>query len=374
MSIMVARCYSSSSESVVALVPLRVVVVLGLLVVLVCGSSSQQCHEEDEAALLALNAGLGSPYHFESWSPDTWCCDWYDVDCDNVTGRVVGLSVFQDSNLTAGAIPDAVANLTHLRSLTLHHLPGLTGAIPESLALLANLSVLTISYTGMSGPVPSFLSRLTSLTLLDLSYNSFTGAIPASLADLPNLAGINLSRNRLTGTIPHMLFSKLSSSSSSSDSEEQKQQQQQQGRIVSLWLSHNELSGSIPAEFAAVNFAYVDLSRNAFTGDPSEAFFGAAARPSIQHLDLSRNRFAFSLTGAELPEQLSFLDLSHNGIRGRIPEQLANLTNLKAFNVSYNKLCGQVPGGGIMSRFDAYSFQHNKCLCGAPLQACPKMS
>ncbi|GJN36405.1 hypothetical protein PR202_gb25261 [Eleusine coracana subsp. coracana] len=296
------------------------------------GSSSQQCHEEDEAALLALNAGLGSPYHFESWSTDTWCCDWYDVDCDNVTGRVVGLSVFQDSNLTAGAIPDAVANLTHLRSLTLHHLPGLTGAIPESLSLLANLSVLTISYTGMSGPVPSFLSQLTSLTLLDLSYNSFTGAIPASLADLPNLTGINLSRNRLTGTIPPLLFN---------------EQQQQQGRSVNLWLSHNELSGSIPAEFASVNFAYVDLSRN---------------------------KFAFRLTGAELPEQLSFLDLSHNGIRGRIPEQLANLTNLQSFNVSYNKLCGQVPSGGVMSRFDAYSFQHNKCLCGAPLQACPKMS
>ncbi|KAK3137784.1 hypothetical protein QOZ80_5BG0457210 [Eleusine coracana subsp. coracana] len=338
------------------------------------GSSSQQCHEEDEAALLALNAGLGSPYHFESWSTDTWCCDWYDVDCDNVTGRVVGLSVFQDSNLTAGAIPDAVANLTHLRSLTLHHLPGLTGAIPESLSLLANLSVLTISYTGMSGPVPSFLSQLTSLTLLDLSYNSFTGAIPASLADLPNLTGINLSRNRLTGTIPPLLFSKLSSSSSDNDSSDNDsdEQQQQQGRSVNLWLSHNELSGSIPAEFASVNFAYVDLSRNAFTGDPSAALFGAGRK--TQHLDLSRNKFAFRLTGAELPEQLSFLDLSHNGIRGRIPEQLANLTNLQSFNVSYNKLCGQVPSGGVMSRFDAYSFQHNKCLCGAPLQACPKMS
>lgn len=334
-----------------------------LVAAVISATSTQQCHEEDQAALLAVNSGLGRPYHFESWTPDTWCCDWYDVDCDNTTGRVVGLSVFQDGNLTGG-IPDAIANLTHLRSLTLHHLPGLTGGIPESLADLTNLSMLTISYTGMSGPLPSFLSQLTSLTLLDLSYNAFTGAIPDSWGDHRSLTGINLSRNRLNGTIPPKLFSKLSLPEPAED-ELQPQ--------ASLWLSHNSLSGNIPSDFAFVNFAHVDLSRNALTGDPSAALFGAM-RPMMKHLDLSRNHFMFSLTGVELPEQLNFLDLSHNGIRGRIPDQVANLTNLQQFNVSYNKLCGQVPTGGIMDRFDAYSFQHNKCLCGAPLQACPKMS
>jgi Leucine-rich repeat (LRR) protein len=247
------------------------------------------------------------------------------VDCDNVTGRVVGLSVFHDANLT-GSLPDAIANLTHLERLVLHHLPGLTGGIPESLTELGNLTLLTISYTGMSGPVPSFLSRLTSLVALDLSYNAFTGAIPASLADIPSLTGINLSRNRLTGTIPPLLFSNVSSD--------------EEGHAAYLWLSHNSLSGGVPAEFGAVSFAHVDLSRNAITGDPSAALFGR--EKTVQQLDLSRNRFSFSLTGAELPEQqLSLLDLSHNGIRGRIPEQVANLTKLQSFNVSYNKLCGE---------------------------------
>ncbi|XP_062232510.1 polygalacturonase inhibitor-like [Phragmites australis] len=333
----------SQSHHVVFLVA----VLLSSLLAVATSASTQQCHDEDKAALLAVYSGLGSPYHFASWTPDTWCCDWYDVDCDSSTGRVVGLSVFQDANLT-GAIPDAIANLTHLRTLVLRHIPGLSGAIPHSLALLSNLSQLTISYTGVSGPVPSFLSQLTALTFLDLSFNSLTGAIPASLADLPSLSSINLSRNRLAGPIPPLLLSK---------SPDQ----------AYLCLSHNNLSGTIPAEFAAVNLSHVDLSRNALTGDAS-ALLGAA-KP-LQHLDLSRNGFRFSMTGVELPEQLSFVDVSHNGIRGRIPAQVANLSNLQQLNVSYNWLCGEVPGS--MARFDVYSFQHNKCLCGAPLPACPR--
>lgn len=324
-------------------------------------ASSQQCHAEDEAALLALNDGLGSPYRFSSWTTDTWCCDWHDVDCDNSTGRVIGLSVSQDGNLTAAGIPDAIADLTHLQKLTVRHVPGLTGVIPESLAQLSNLSELIISYTGVSGPVPSFLGQLASLTLLDLSSNALSGSVPASLGDLPGLAVINLSHNRLTGAIPPQLFSNLSSLPSTDGD----------GDGAYLWLSRNNLSGVVPAEFAAVSFAHLDLSRNALTGDPSSALLGAA-RTAMRHLDLSRNGFRFSLTGAELPGQLSFLDLSHNAIRGRIPVAVANLTNLQELDLSFNKLCGQVPSG--LARFNATSFQHNKCLCGAPLQACPKIS
>jgi hypothetical protein len=177
-----------------------------------------RCHSDDKAALLAVKAALGNPYHFASWTPDTPCCDWYDVDCDPSTARVVGLSVFQDANLT-GTIPDAVAGLTHLTDHMFHHLPGISGTIPPA---IAKLSFLTISWTSVSGPVPPFLA---ALTFLDLS-----GPIPASLAAIPNLSGINLSRNRLTGTIPRLLFSKLAPHDP-----------------TYLWLSHN-ISGSIPGE------------------------------------------------------------------------------------------------------------------------------
>jgi hypothetical protein len=318
--------------------------VASLVSVVVAAASKARCHSGDNAALLAIKAALGNPYNFASWTPDYPCCDWYDVDCDDATGRVIGLSVLQDDNIT-GTIPDAVAGLVHLQSLTWHHLPGISGPIPPAIAKLSNLSSLTISWTAVSGPVPSFLGALTKLTFLDLSFNSLTGTIPASLAAAPNLSGINLSRNRLTGAIPAPLLSK------SADQ-------------IYLWLSHNNLSGSLPAEFAAANFAHLDLSRNRFTGDAS-GLFGRGKE--LQYLDLSRNAFSFDLSGVGLPEQLYFVDVSHNAITGGIPAEVANLTNLQFFNVSYNRLCGAVPTGGNMERFDLFNFQHNKCLCGTPL-------
>uniref|UniRef100_M8CA79 Leucine-rich repeat-containing N-terminal plant-type domain-containing protein n=1 Tax=Aegilops tauschii TaxID=37682 RepID=M8CA79_AEGTA len=258
---------------------------------LVSMAVADQCHDDDHAALVAIDTAMGSPYHFASWTPDSACCDWYDVDCDADTGRVIGLRVYQDTNMS-GAIPDAIGNLTFLETLTLHHLPAISGAIPDSLATLSNLSELTISYTGVSGPSP------------DGAY---------------------------------------------------------------LQLSHNNLSGAIPTEFAAVNFSYVDLSRNALSGDATSLF---GAEKAIQHLDVSRNALNFDLSAVEFPEQLTYADLSHNAIHGSIPAQVATLAGLQQFNVSFNRLCGAVPTGGNMSRFDRYSYLHNKCLCGTPLTAC----
>nr|ABA98256.1 hypothetical protein LOC_Os12g29610 [Oryza sativa Japonica Group] len=75
-----------------------------------------------------------------------------------------------------------------------------------------------------------------------------------------------------------------------------------------LTLSHNNLSRSIPAEFAAVNFARIDLLRNQPTGDASPLF--GRGKPA-QAIDVSRNALEFELTGVELPEQVTTV------VRGR---------------------------------------------------------
>lgn len=118
-----------------------------------------------------------------------------------------------------------------------------------------------------------------------------------------------------------------------------------------------------------MNFAHLDLSRNALAGDAS-GLFGPGKE--LQYVDLSRNAFEFDLSAVVFPEQLDFVDVSHNAISGGVPAQVANLTNLQFFNVSYNRLCGALPTGWRMATFDLYNFQHNKCLCGAPLPQCKK--
>ena len=319
--------------------------------------SNQQCHSGDRAALLAVKAAFGNASYFVSWTADIPCCDWFGVSCDatssssaTATGgrRVVSLAVMRDAGVSGPVPGAAIARLAGLQELLFLHVPGVSGAIPPALARLSALTDLTISRTGVSGPVTASLGKLRALRSLDLSFNALTGAIPASLAALPRLASINLGRNRLTGAIPPLLLSKA-------------------GPEAFLTLSHNNLSGTVPAEFAAVSFVQVDLSRNAITGDGASALFGRG-KALLVAVNLSRNALSFDMSRLEFPERLASLDVSHNAIRGGVPAAAGNLSQLMFFNVSYNQLCGELPRG--MASFEVYSFRHNKCLCGAPLPAC----
>ncbi|XP_037467661.1 polygalacturonase inhibitor-like [Triticum dicoccoides] len=310
--------------------------------VIASAENNKDCHPSDKATLLAVKSAFGNQSHFASWTPSTPCCDWHDITC-NDADRVIILLFFEDVNLT-GTIPDAISGLTELLVLNLYYLPAISGPIPKGIAKLSKLTSLSISLTSVSGPIPSFLGALTKLNDLTLSSNSLTGTIPASLAGLRYLDTIDLRNNRLTGTIPPLFYNSKSP-------------------IISyLLLSNNHLSGSIPTEFAAVGFQFIDLSHNALTGDAS-VFFGRTKE--LESINLSHNALSFDLSSVEFPEEMQAMDASYNAIRGGIPAQVANVTNLRQFNVSYNKLCGQVPAA--LARLDVYNFQHNKCLCGAPL-------
>lgn len=341
-----------------ALLLLRLLLLSAASVLLASGS--KDCHADDKAALQAIKAAFAPSYLDLAWLPSAApCCDWYGIECehdidfDRSWGRVASLAFLRDANLT-GPIPGAaIARLTHLQGLTFFKVPGVAGPIPSSLAALSGLTTLTISRTNVTGEIPSFIgSSFPQLQELDLSFNALTGAIPASLAAPPNLLAIDLSRNRLTGPIPPLLFSRFVPGG---------------GELgVYLTLSHNNLSGAIPRQFGAVSFMGFDVSRNHLTGDASPVLSGRG-RPLVT-VNLSRNRLSFNLSEVEFPNTANDVDLSHNGIYGGVPARVGSLADLQRFNVSYNRLCGELPAG--LARFDAYNFQHNKCLCGAPLASC----
>ncbi|KAM3306647.1 hypothetical protein P3S67_013517 [Capsicum chacoense] len=74
---------------------------------------------------------------------------------------------------------------------------------------------------------------------------------------------------------------------------------------------------------------------------------------------------------------LEFLDLSHNNISGIIPRSLEKLQNLKYFNVSYNKLYGEIPSGGPFKNLSSQFFINNEALCGSSrfsVPPCPTSS
>ena len=67
-------------------------------------------------------------------------------------------------------------------------------------------------------------------------------------------------------------------------------------------------------------------------------------------------------------KRLEEVDLSNNKLSGVIPASLATLPSLSQLNVSSNQLCGAIATG--LKKFEKSMFEHNKCLCGAPLAAC----
>ena len=136
--------------------------------------------------------------------------------------------------------------------------------------------------------------------------------------------------------------------------------------MYALFLSHNQLSGSIPKSLENLDINQIDLSRNKLEGDASMLF---GAQKTTHNIDLSRNMFQFNISMVKVSKTVNFLHLNHNGLTGTIPIQWTQL-DLQIFNVSYNRLCGRIPQGGELQRFDAYAYLHNKCLCGPPLQSC----
>ncbi|CAI9301313.1 unnamed protein product [Lactuca saligna] len=320
-------------------------IILAFLLSLPTLSRSQRCNKDDEKVLFKIKKSFGNPYHLASWQKTLDCCQWYNVECDRNTSRIISLTIF--SGNISGQIPDEVGDLPYLQTLVLRKLTNLTGEIPSAITKLTHLTMLRLSWTNLSGPVPSFLSKLTNLNFLDLAFNDLTGSIPPELSTLKNLNAIHLDRNKLTGVIPES-FGTFT------------------GNVPDLYLSHNQLTGTIPKSLGYLNFSTIDFSRNQLTGDIS-MFFGT--NKTIQTADFSRNSFEFNISELVFPASLTSLDLNHNKIYGSLPAMLTGL-NFQYFNVSYNRMCGQIPQGGDLQTFENTSYFHNRCLCGSPLPAC----
>ncbi|KAL5545516.1 hypothetical protein UlMin_005203 [Ulmus minor] len=274
---------------------------------------SELCNPKDKNTLLQIKKAFNDPYVLASWNPSTDCCDWYCVTCDPKTHRINSLTVITGS--LSGQIPPQVGDLPFLETLEFHKQANLTGPIQPAIAKLSKLKVLTLSWNNLTGSVPDFISNLKNLTFLDLSFNNLTGSIPSSLSKFENLLEIRLDRNKLTGSIPES----------------------------------------------------IDFSRNRLEGDGSVIF---GSNKTTQIVDLSRNLLEFDVSKVEFSKSLILIDLNHNKIFGSLPVGLTVLDKLQGFNVSYNRLCGEIPVGGKLQSFDDTSYFHNRCLCGAPLASC----
>ena len=114
------------------------------------------------------------------------------------------------------------------------------------------------------------------------------------------------------------------------------------GRLVSLWLHDNGLTGPIPLELGNLaSLEALGLSDNDLTGPIPPELGGLA---SLESLYLGEN----GLTGSIPPElgnlaSLKTLSLHHNDLTGPIPPELGSLASLEGLLLSGNGLTGPIP-------------------------------
>ena len=125
----------------------------------------------DRAALVALYEATGGPdwVNNDNWLTDAPLRDWYGVDTD-ASGRVVRVDLAGNTDNWPEVIPH-----------------GLSGPIPPELGNLANLTELRLSANRLSGRIPPELGNLSGLEDLFLDNNNLWGPIPRSLLNLTNL-------------------------------------------------------------------------------------------------------------------------------------------------------------------------------------------
>ncbi len=139
------------------------------------------------------------------------------------------------------------------------------------------------------------------------------------------------------------------------------------GRVISLQLVSNRLSGSLPSSLGNLtNLTWLDLNGNDFSGELPSSLGNLT---NLEVLWLERNRFSGVLP-AELGNltHLVGLDLSSNDFSGSLPSSLGDLTHLIGLDLGRNQFSGVLPAElGNLTHL-LYLGLYNTQLC-APLDA-----
>ena len=292
-----------------------------------CGAVSEQ----DRKALIALYEATNGPNwtNKTNWLSTASLDQWHGVST-NTQGRVIGLRL--SGNRLSGSIPAALGNLSALAILDLGG-NELSGTIPVALGNLSALVLLDLSDNRLSGPIPTGLLTLHNLQTLDLSGNLFDD--PGTSLDRDVLVALYNATDGPNWTVNDNWLSDLPLSEwygVSTNAE---------GRVDSLKLGGNLLTGSIPGELGNLN--------------------------SLRVLDLQRNTNLSGSIPSELGNlgSLEVLEFDRVPVSGSIPPELGNLSNLRILGLSRNQLSGPVPMElGSLANLEVLWLHENAGLSG----------
>ncbi|XP_062170493.1 probable LRR receptor-like serine/threonine-protein kinase At3g47570 [Alnus glutinosa] len=258
---------------------------------------------------------------------------------NNVFGGTIPPTLFKckqlqilslSNNKFTGRVPQGIKNLTMLIALGLSH-NNFGGAIPSEIGNLQSIKLFDVSFNNFIGPNPFEIFNISTVQVISMVCNNFSGHLPSNVGlFLPNLQQLILWENQLSGAIP----SSISNAS----------------QLTLLDLSDNSFSGLIPKALGNLRFLTgLGVANNNLTiesSTPEFNFFSSLSNLTyLKQLQLSGNLLNNILSDSigNLPTSLEELYIDHCNIKGNIPRDIGNLSNLMTLSLQFNELTGPIP-------------------------------
>ena len=139
-----------------------------------------------------------------------------------------------------------------------------------------------------------------------------------------------------------------------------------QGKVLSLSLNYNNLSGLIPASIG--DFPYIEFLSLIGNQLDSSIPLEIGQLTTLKRLYLGSNSFSGSFIGSiENLINLEDLNLSGNQLSGNIPSELGNLTSLTKIFLSANDFTGSIPSSlGNLNKLFHLEVSNNNLEGGIP--------
>ncbi|CAN4091953.1 unnamed protein product [Withania somnifera] len=276
------------------------------------------------------------------------------MENNQITGSVP-ISIFNISSLQTlflwrnnliGFLPREIGNLTNIQILYLNE-NRFTGEIPKEIRNLMELEILILRRNTFSGPLDMEIFNISGLRVIDLQANDLSGTLPPNIGSiLPNIENLYLhDLTNLFGIIPHSISNC--------------------SKLILLELGNNKLTGMVPDSLGYLtHLQKLNLGENNLTCDSSLSFMISLTNcRNLAYLILDFNPLNGMLPASTGNFSTSLLAFSADSckIKGRIPNEVGNLSSLIFLNLPRNNLVGSIPSSiGILRNLQRFNLHDNK--------------
>ncbi|KAF5955180.1 hypothetical protein HYC85_008036 [Camellia sinensis] len=295
-------------------------------------------------------------------------CSWKGVTCTSNNSAITNLSL-PFFSITSSDFLVSLCQIDTLEAVDLsnNHLSSIPDGFMTGCGKITGLKQLNISRSKLSGPLPTF-NGFAKLESLDLSHNSLGGSIDLQLDGMVGLKSLNLGFNQFIGSVPinlgkSMVLEELGLSSNRFEGKFP-EAIANYSHLTAIDLS---LNGSIPGDLLSQsNLLSLDLSYNSLSGS-----IPANMSPTLVRLRLGNNQLNGTIPSSSFGslQTLTYLELDNNSLSGPIPPELSSCKNLALLNLANNHLTGVLPVQlGVLSKLQELKLQFNNLFGEIPIQ------